>query len=677
MEDLFFIRSDALPSTTRVAGFRGTEGISRPYEIELFLLAGAEGQGLDLADVVGARARLEIEHDGGRPPFAFHGIFASFELLHELDARSLFRATLVPKLWLLTRTRHSRIFTDRSVPEILAEVLEGSGFGRDDYVLRLTARYAAEEHVCQYQESNFDFISRWMEREGMYYSFEQDEHGERLVISDDRAWQGRLEDRPVRFFPLAGRDATSGEALHTFTCRHEVLPGGVRMRDYDYGRPTLDVSGSAPVSKAGLGEVSVHGGRFFSPEEGQRIARIRAEELLARQVVYRGSGSALHLRAGYLFKLEDHPRAAFDREYLVIAAEHSCNQAISSPELYALTGLERSELYRVDVEAIPAGIQFRAESRTPWPRIYGSENGTICGPAESEYAQIDEAGRYKVKFKFDESGLENGKASTWVRMMQPHGGGVEGFHFPLRKGTEVIFTFLGGDPDRPVIAGVVPNAHTPSPVTQANHTKNVIQTGGRNRIEFEDKEGHERITFKTPHENTWFSMGAPNSPTCGFSWTTDCDLNATIGQTATFILGSLNNPSNLIDATYSGKIRGVTVSATILGATETFFLGAKLTQTIGETNTVTVGDSSTVDIGSKETLSIGPTSTLTLGASATADIGPSASFATGPKVDYTLTSYTQTLQKLEQNDTSMQENCTKVELVNVNIINIGGIVIFS
>ncbi len=144
MEDLFFIRSDALPSTTRVAGFRGTEGISRPYEIELFLLlAGAEGQGLDLADVVGARARLEMEHDASRPPFAFHGIFASFELLHEHDARSLFRATLVPRLWLLTRTRHSRIFTDRSIPEILAEVLEGSGFGRDDYVLRLTAHYAA------------------------------------------------------------------------------------------------------------------------------------------------------------------------------------------------------------------------------------------------------------------------------------------------------------------------------------------------------------------------------------------------------------------------------------------------------------------------------------------------------------------------------------------------------
>ena len=115
-----------------------------------------------------------------------------------------------------------------------------------------------------------------------------------------------------------------------------------------------------------------------------------------------------------------------------------------------------------------------------------------------------------MRFAFDESALGDGKASTRVRMMQPHGGGVEGWHFPLRKGTEVLFTFLGGDPDRPVIAGVVPNALTPSPVTAGNHTKNVIQTGGRNRLELEDKAGQERITLSTPHSNTYLRMGAPN-----------------------------------------------------------------------------------------------------------------------------------------------------------------------
>ncbi len=512
MKDIFVVSSSALPDTTRVAGFRGTEGISRPYQFELYLLLGAAGQELDLADAIGAKAKLEIDREDGRPPFVYHGIFDAFELLHEHGDYSLFHATLVPQLWQLTQTFHSRIFTNKSIPEILAEVLEDGGLGAEDYVLKLAQTYKPHEHVCQYAESHFDFISRWMEREGMYYFFEQGEASEKLVITDSRSFQGSEGEGPVRFYALTGgEDVTAGEALHTFTCKHRALPASVKLKDYDYGKPTLDVSGSAAVSSVGIGEISVHGARFFSPDEGKRLARIRAEELLARQVVFRGTGTALHLRAGYFFTLEDHPRPAFDAEYLVVDAEHEGNQALSDPHLRELAGLESDRVYAVDIKAIPGKVQFRAESKTAWPRIDGFESGVVDGPASSEYAQLDDYGRYNVKLKFDESDLKDGRASTWVRMLQPHGGDVEGWHFPLRKGTEVLFTFLGGDPDRPVIAGVVPNLHTPSPVTRANHTKNVIQTGGRNRLELEDKAGLQRITVSTPHSNSFVRMGSPNA----------------------------------------------------------------------------------------------------------------------------------------------------------------------
>jgi type VI secretion system secreted protein VgrG len=170
--------------------------------------------------------------------------------------------------------------------------------------------------------------------------------------------------------------------------------------------------------------------------------------------------------------------------------------------------IEHEDVYLVEIDAIPADTQFRAESVTAWPRIFGYENGVVDGPAESEYAQIDELGRYNAKFKFDESALKkNGKATTWVRMMQPHGGDIEGFHFPLRKGTEVVFSFLGGDPDRPVISGVVPNAVKPSPVTQSNYTKNVVQTGSYNRLEIEDKAGNEWIRLSTPYAQSFLNMG--------------------------------------------------------------------------------------------------------------------------------------------------------------------------
>jgi type VI secretion system secreted protein VgrG len=164
----------------------------------------------------------------------------------------------------------------------------------------------------------------------------------------------------------------------------------------------------------------------------------------------------------------------------------------------------------VEVQAISADVQFRPARRAAWPRIYGYENGQVEGAGASDYAQIDDQGRYLVKMRFDEGNGHGARSSTWVRMMQPHGGGVEGFHFPLRKHTEVVVSFLGGDPDRPVISGVVPNALTPSPVTSGNHTKNVIQTGGRNRLELEDLAGQQRITLSTPYSNTYLRMGSPN-----------------------------------------------------------------------------------------------------------------------------------------------------------------------
>lgn len=430
---------------------------------------------------------------------------------HEPDGRALLRAVLVPRLWRLTQTLHSRVFTQQSIPEIIASVLQGGGLASTAFSLRLSGQYPPEEHVCQYRESDFDFLSRWMEREGLYYFFEQDDGGETLVIADDKAVHEPLAPSPVRFFALSGADATAGECLQTFVCRCRALPAGVRLQDYDYAKPTLDVSGRAPVSRAGLGEVSIHGARFFTPDAGQRLARLRAEEMLAREQVLTGSGTALYLRAGYTFELEDHPRSGFDAKYLAIEVEHHGNQTASTPETRRLTGLAGDEVYRVEVTAIPAAVQFRAEARTPWPRIYGTEHGVVDGEADSDYAQLDDQGCYVVRFAFDESDLGPGKASTRVRMMQPHGGGIEGWHFPLRKETEVLFTFLGGDPDRPVIAGVVPNAQTPSPVTKANQTRNVIQTGGRNRIEIEDKKGFERITLSTPYANGMIRMGSPNA----------------------------------------------------------------------------------------------------------------------------------------------------------------------
>jgi type VI secretion system secreted protein VgrG len=510
--DEMTLSSSVLPPSARVVGFRGLEAISKPYEIDVyFTIRGHETQAFDPDDAVGAKAVLTLDRRAPLvPPFLFSGIFGSVELLHEVDDYVLVRARIVPRLWLLSLSKHSRIFTKQTFPDVLRAVLDEAGLGGDDFELRLGS-YETEEHICQYRESDFDFLSRWMEREGIFYFFEHTEDGEKVVFCDARTYNDDGIGLAVRYFPELGQDTSAGPSLHTFTSRHATLPAMVKLKDYDYARPNLNVAGSARVSRVGVGEVSLYGERFFSPSSGERLAKLRAEEMLARQVVFQAAGSRFHLRPGFTFELEEHPRLAWNTKYLTIEAHHHGNAKSSSPEVARFLDPQYKQLYVVEISAIAAATQFRAESRTPWPRVYGYENGIVDGPAESEYAQIDDQGRYNAKFKFDESALKNGKASTFVRMMQPHGGGIEGFHFPLRKGTEVVFSFLGGDPDRPVISGVVPNALTPSPVTSGNHTKNVIQTGGRNRLEIEDKSGQQRITLSTPYSNTYLRMGSPNA----------------------------------------------------------------------------------------------------------------------------------------------------------------------
>jgi type VI secretion system secreted protein VgrG len=506
MSDLITISSSVLPDSARVVGFRGTEAISRPYEIEIFVQMQQElGEDLDLADGIGAKAKLVMDRvDVRTPPFVFAGVFANMELLHAHEGHLLLRCTMVPRLWQLGLSMHSRIFTKMKVPDIIRTVLEENGV--TDVEMRL-GTYETEEHVSQYHESDLDFISRWMEREGIYYFFEHTEDGEKLVLCDQRLYDEDEMGSPVRFYAQVGHDVTAKQSLKSFKCRHAMRPASVRLKDYDYAKPGLNVSGSARVADNGAGEVSAYGKRFFTSAAGERLAKIRAEELLTRQVVYNATGTRHHLRPGYTFELEEHPLAAFNTKYLTIEAHHVGNQATAHGLFKELTGIDQKDVYQVEIDAIPAKTQFRAESRTAWPRIYGVENGVVDGPAESDYAQIDEQGRYLCKFKYDESKLKNGKATTFVRMMQPHGGDIEGFHFPLRKGTEVVFSFLGGDVDRPVIAGVVPNAVNPSPVTLANYTKNVIQTGARNRMEIEDKAGNEWIRWSTPYASTFINMG--------------------------------------------------------------------------------------------------------------------------------------------------------------------------
>lgn len=506
--DVFTLACDKLPTDTRVMRLTGFEGISRLYSFTLDLvIPGDEGLSFDMAEAVNATATLDIHEGSGTRRSTFHGILASVDWVQEVADNAICRVTLVPRLWRLGLNQHSNVFVDRSIKELILDVLLPNGFKeKQDFELRLgSTKYEKMTHVSQYRESDLDFLSRRLERDGLYYFFEQLDSHEKLIITDTREKQ--TSSGAARYFAQSTSDTMGTEALHAFVCRHQIRPKQVKLREYDYLRPTMELMRADNVVQHGQGDVVSHDENYSTPGDGQRLAKVRSEELRSREVVYEGQGLTYELRPGFTFDVTSHPRPSFNASYLAVVVSHEGSQGVLST---GTEGTLEAPTYLVRVEAIPAGVQFRPRRLTPVPRIYGTEMGIVDGEQDSTYAQIDSHGRYKVQVFFDENDPRNGKASTWVRMLQPHGGPNEGFHFPLRKNTEVMLVFLGGDPDRPVIAGVVPNTHTPSPVTVDNATHNVILTGGGTRMEIEDNDGAQYLKITTPPESTLLHLGAPD-----------------------------------------------------------------------------------------------------------------------------------------------------------------------
>jgi type VI secretion system secreted protein VgrG len=519
--DLFRLEGDALPASTRVLAIDGIEALSKPYKFAVDIATlGEDDCAFEPGDTLGKRVSLVILDESGEARTRIHGVIAGAELTHAMPSDAFYRVTLAPQLWFLSLDRHSRVFVKESIPQIIEKVLGDAGLkSGDDFELRLVRPYPKREHVCQYAESNLTFVSRWMEREGIYYFFEQGDDKEKLIITDDKTKHQALDSKPLRYFPLAGAQ----EAFYTFRAKHASLPEKVRLDDYndmrpnqdisvavrldDYNdmRPDQDISVEAPAADLGVGVLSIFGENFADSDAGKRLVKVRAEELLTGQLVLHGAGRVYEVRSGYRLKLEAHPRSSMNQEYLAVRVRHRGYQGGPGSDSVKKAG------YRVNVKAIKADTQFRPRRITPKPRINGLETGVIDGPDDQDYALLDEHGRYFVKFHFDESDLKDGKASTRVRMLQPHAGNPEGFHFPLRKGTEVHLAFVGGDPDRPLIVGAVPNPLNPNMVTKDNATHNVLQTGGETRIEIEDQKDKQYIDISTPSKSTRLHLGEENN----------------------------------------------------------------------------------------------------------------------------------------------------------------------
>lgn len=517
----FSFISDSLDEKTfGLVRFKGFEAISRLYEFDIMLVS--DEPDIDMDRVMSTPARLLIHTMDGEDA-AVNGVLSVFEQLHQIDGWFFYRAVLVPRLWWLTLNRSHRVFIKESLDVIVSRLLKETGLAPGlDFEFRLQSPCREKEYVCQYGESHFDFISRRLEHDGLYYFFEQTARGEKLILTDSKICHTDLKLHPVlSYHPLSAQETLQKEDLVTaLTCRIHPLPHDILVKDYDYERPSLAVEGRAVVDDDGRGSVYAYGEHFLTGEQGRALAEIRAQELACRKKQFHGEGCVPDLTAGGAFGLTDHFSPDCNRKLLITEVTHEGSQTghLVAGIQKALAHLEQQVVYRNTFTAIPADTQFRPERKTPRPIISGTLHAFIDAAGSGDHAEVDAQGRYKVRLPFDiHSAHGPGKASCFIRMIQPHAGPQvkdpgrgplpSGFHFPLRKNTEVMLSFINGDPDRPVIAGAVPNPGIHSPVSDVNQTRNIFRDHYGNEMIFDSTPGNEHVRLYSPHHNSGLMLG--------------------------------------------------------------------------------------------------------------------------------------------------------------------------
>jgi type VI secretion system secreted protein VgrG len=479
------LRSPLGDDVFAVERLRGEEAISRPYHFLLELTS--QEPGLDFEKVVGLPMALELPlADGGVR--VIQGLVSRFTQSEAREQRTIYRAELVPWLWLLTRNRNCRIFQHKSVPEIVTQIFEEHGYR--DHELRLGS-YEPREYCVQYRESDFAFVSRLLEEEGIAYYFKHEPDRHVLVLFDSPAGNDVCPDRSsARFDAAEGNDA-----IHHFELSRELRAGSWTLCDFDFENPDLDLISSAPSAHAlgGSGRFEIYDfpGAYRAIAEGDRRSKRRIEAEECASWTIRGQSECRELSAGFHFDLCDHYREDCNGGYLVTRVEHDL----------AARGNGKGPAYSNRFQCIPASVCYRDLPRTPRPLISGVQTATVVGAAGKEI-DVDRHGRVIVQFHWDREGQRDQNSSCRVRVAQNWAGNRWGAMFHPRVGQEVIVDFLEGDPDRPIVVGRVYNGKQLPPYDlPANATQSGLKTrsargGGQrnfNELRFEDRLGSEEI----------------------------------------------------------------------------------------------------------------------------------------------------------------------------------------
>jgi Rhs element Vgr protein len=497
--------------TLLVAGATGSEALVQPFRFDLDLIS--DNPGLDLIALLQADARVAMNRimvfgDGrsGSLAYDYHGMLTEFRQVGRTGTKQFrYRAVLRPQLWKLACTRRSRIFVDKSVPELIKAVFGDAGIS---YKLKLAkeSAYPISRYAVQYEETDLDFITRWMEQVGISYYYDVDgDHGSVVVIDQPRGYApiSPYGER-VPFDDLASvRQASNDprQRLNRLDLEANQVPRKVQLKDHNAESPDDALFFEAEVDPKGLGTWYEYNSNYQTEAEGRFLLGIRRDYWQGRRRRLSGEGDHRSFQAGRTFTPSNHynPGVA-DHSFVLIEVRHTINQEHDGGAVVVGT-------YANEFTAMPAELAYRPERDTAWPSIHGVVQAKVVGGALT-YAELDDMGRYKIDADYDASHQTIGK----VRMAQPSVGEDAGLHFPLRKDTEVLLGHIDGDPDRPIILGAVHDGKKVNLLDKVRDplgTINTIRSQGGNLLQMGDDPTNKFITMMNGSFNAIQQFGRP------------------------------------------------------------------------------------------------------------------------------------------------------------------------
>ncbi|KAA8669615.1 type VI secretion system Vgr family protein [Pantoea dispersa] len=473
----------------------GAEALSQSFELNAELLA--TDARIDRHALLGQPVTFTLPTQSLLSPRYLNGKITRVAVRsEELSGTryAVYQLRVEPDLWPMRRDRNLRIFQGQTVPQIVQTLLQENGVNVET---RLGSSYRVWEYCVQYQESSFDFISRLMELEGIYYWFRHEAERHVMVLCDGadqhEAFAGY---ETIPYHVTASGGSVTEEGISQWSLCESVTPGMYSTDDYDFRKPNAWMlqARQNPVSPV-PGAVDVYDwpGHFVDHSHGEFYTRIRQEVWQVAHHSVSGTGTATGIAPGYRFGIVNAPHFSDNGEYLVTSARYDFEE-----NGYASGG--GGARHNIAFTVLPSSVTYRAEPSTAWPKTHGPQTAKVVGPA-GESIWTDRYGRVKVKFHWDRLAKGDDTSSCWVRVSSAWAGqGFGGVQIP-RVNDEVVVDFINGDPDRPLIIGRVYNEASmppwalPAAATQMGFLSRSKDgtADTANALRFEDKAGEEQV----------------------------------------------------------------------------------------------------------------------------------------------------------------------------------------